>query len=71
MSLRFEKLLAERKGLEMYREMSGGEILGEIIKRYNSFRANSAIKRWQLSEEMERAAYGIITGLDAESRALL
>lgn len=51
MAQRFEKLLAERRRQPEYKDMTEVEILHELVEKYNNYKANSAIKRWQLSHE--------------------
>lgn len=70
-SLRFEKLLAERRCWETNRDKNDQELLAELVQRFNAFRANSAIRKWQLSEDMHKAVLNVIVGLDQESRDLL
>lgn len=66
---RFEVLIAERKTQESYRDMNDAEILQELVTRYNSYRANSAIRRWQLSPDMHQAMIGFILGMTSDLRA--
>lgn len=71
LSMRFEKLLAERRGLESSKDLNDSEILGELIQRYNSFRANNAIRKWQISADGQAAIFAVIVGLCEPSRQLL
>ena len=71
LSMRFEKLLAERRGLESSKDLNDSEILGELIQRYNSFRANTAIRKWQISADGQAAIFAVIVGLCEPSRQLL
>jgi hypothetical protein len=68
-SLRFEQLLIERKAIS--RDQNDSEILAELIAKYNSFKANAAIKKWQISPDAHQAIHGIIVGMTSESRALI
>ena len=68
-ALRFEKLLAERK--QYVSDQNDSEILADLVQKYNNFKANSAIKKWQVSAEGHQAIWAIIIGLDATSRTLI
>ena len=68
-SLRFEQLLMERKAIS--RDQNGSEILADLITKYNGFKANAAIKKWQISPDAHQAIHGIIVGMTSESRALI
>ena len=70
-ALRFEKLIAERKQTEACKDMNDADILSDLVSRYNSFKANSAIRKWQVSPDQHLAIHGIICGMDSESRALI
>lgn len=56
---------------ESARELNEGEILQELVQKYNGFKANSAIRRWQISPDQQSAIWCIIIGLDEASRNLL
>ncbi|CAK8999487.1 Uncharacterized protein SCF082_LOCUS6070 [Durusdinium trenchii] len=45
-ALRFEKLLNERKLAS--HDQNDSEILADLVQKYNDFKANAAIKRWQV-----------------------
>lgn len=68
---RFEALLKEQQAHESSRSQNESELLAEIIGRYNAFKANSAIKKWQISADQSAAIWCIIIGLDETSRSLL
>lgn len=68
-SLRFEKLLLERK--QTCSDMNDTEILADLVAKYNTFKANSAVKRWQISADAHQAIHGIIVGMSDEARALI
>ena len=68
-SLRFEQLLNERKAIS--RDQNDTEILADLIAKYNGFKANAAIKKWQISPDAHLAIHGIIVGMTSESRALI
>ncbi|CAK9066939.1 unnamed protein product [Durusdinium trenchii] len=67
----FEKLIAERRKEEKYRDVSVADILGELVKDYNSYKANAALKRWQLTPDQQSAISGVINGMSAEARQLV
>ena len=71
MAARFEKLLKERQQTESSRDKNDSELLQEIVVRYNSYKANAAIKKWQISNDQSQAIWCIIIGLDETSRGLL
>ena len=50
-SLGFEQLVIERKAIS--RDQNDTEILAELIAKYNSFKANAAIKNWQISPQRQ------------------
>ena len=68
-ALRFEKLLNERKLAS--HDQNDSEILADLVQKYNDFKANAAIKRWQVSPEAHQAIWSIIVGLDETSRSLV
>ena len=57
---RFEILVNQRKGMEEFKDMNTMEILQSIAGRYNQYKANAALKKWQLSPEFVNAIAGII-----------
>ncbi|CAK9049981.1 unnamed protein product [Durusdinium trenchii] len=61
----------ERQQTESGREQNESELLNELVSAYNSYRANAAIKRWQISGDQQAAIWCIIIGLDDTSRCLL
>lgn len=68
-SLRFEKLLMERK--QTCSDLNDTEILADLVAKYISFKANAAIRRWQISPDAHQAIHGIIVGMSDEARALI
>lgn len=70
-SLRFEKLLQQRKASEDGKTMNDSEILADIVKKYNDFKANAGIRKWQISPDQHLAIWGVICGLTSDSRDLL
>ena len=60
---RFEILVNQRKGMEEFKDMNTMEILQSIAGRYNQYKANAALKKWQLSPEFVNAIAGIIFGV--------
>lgn len=71
LSLRFEKMIAARKLEETSKTMSDGDILSELFARYNSYKANSALRRWQITTDQQSAIIGVILGMTHESRMLI
>ena len=65
---RFEKLIAERRMQEGDKDKTDQELISEIVSRYNSYKANSALKHWQLSPDMESAVVGLIVGMSPAAR---
>ncbi|CAK9079157.1 unnamed protein product [Durusdinium trenchii] len=68
-ALRFEQLLVERRRTSS--DMNDSEILAELVTKYNQYRANAAIKKWQVSADGHQAIWAIIIGLDEISRSLI
>ena len=71
MASRFEDLIKERRQLEECKEMKDEEILQMIIQRYNNYKANSALKKWQISPDQQSAISGIIWGMCPTARLLV
>lgn len=46
-------------------------MLSMLISRYNDYKANSAIRRWQISPDQQAAMWAIIIGMDETSRNLV
>lgn len=67
MATRFEKMLKARQQDESCKEMDESELLHSIIARYNAYRANAAIKKWQITNDQAQAMGCIICGLYEES----
>ena len=70
-SLRFEKMIAERRLSSTSRDMNDAELLNELIGKYNGFKANKALKRWQISDDMKHAMLGVIVGMSPAARELV
>ena len=70
-SLRFEKLMAERKCSEDAKSMTDEELLAELVAKYNSYKANAALTRWQVSPDQHSAMLAVICGMTSESRQLV
>lgn len=68
---RFEQLMAERKATVASENLNDQEILTELFQKYNGFKANSALKRWQISADQQSAISGVILGMCEEARALV
>ncbi|CAK9111498.1 Uncharacterized protein SCF082_LOCUS51755 [Durusdinium trenchii] len=69
LAARFERLIKERMMTET--TMDESACLSDLISKYNSYRANSAIRKWQISQDQSSAIWSIIIGLDEVSRSLL
>ncbi|CAK9077334.1 unnamed protein product [Durusdinium trenchii] len=50
-AMRFERLIEERKATST--DMSESDILAELVSKYNNFRANAAIKKWQVTPAVQ------------------
>ena len=70
-SLRFEKLLAQRKAQGSFENMNDQDILQELVTKYNSFKATAALRRWQITPDQANAMVGVIIGMTMESRSLI
>lgn len=46
-------------------------MLVEMIEKYNGYKANSALKKWQINPDQRQAIWAIIIGMDETSRSLL
>ncbi|CAK9076320.1 unnamed protein product, partial [Durusdinium trenchii] len=53
MAMRIEILLAERKAAGGVSDQSDKDLIMEIIGRYNDHKANSAIRRWDYSQDLD------------------
>ncbi|CAK9079982.1 Uncharacterized protein SCF082_LOCUS38149 [Durusdinium trenchii] len=71
LAARFEQMISERRRLEEYKDVNDEELLSSLISRYNSYKANAALKRWQVNGDQQSAILGIITGMCSEARALV
>jgi hypothetical protein len=71
LSQRFELLIAERRLQEASRNQTDGAILQDLVSKYNQFKANSALKKWQISPDQYAAILGVIEGMTFESRQLV
>eukprot|EP00435_Cladocopium_sp_Y103_P037820 s127_g10.t1 len=71
MSMRFEKLMAEHRFNETVADMTDSDLLAQIIERYNNFKSNVAIRKWQISDDMRRSIEGIILGMTPITRSLI
>eukprot|EP00435_Cladocopium_sp_Y103_P042610 s1532_g11.t2 len=68
LSQRFELLIAERRLQEASKHQTDGDILHELVAKYNDFKANSALKKWQISPDQLAAILGVIEGMTFEAR---
>lgn len=71
LAARFERLIKQRMLCENAREMSEADVLAELIDKYNGFKSNAALKKWQISGDQSAAIWCIIIGLDDISSGLL
>lgn len=71
LAARFERLIKQRMLAESAREMCESDVLAELVSKYNEYKANSALKKWQISSDQSAAIWCIIIGLDDISRGLL
>lgn len=63
--------MRERQCLEGSKEKSEEDLLVEMIEKYNGYKANSALKKWQINPDQRQAIWAIIIGMDETSRSLL
>lgn len=68
---RFERLLKQRRECATSHGKNDDELLADLVGKYNSFKANAALKRWQISSDTQQAVWAIIIGMDETSRTLL
>ena len=52
-------------------DLTDSDLLAQLVDRYNNFRSNVAIKKWQISDDMRRSIEGIILGMTPLSRSLI
>lgn len=71
MSMRFEKLMAEHRYNATTADMTDSDLLALLVERYNNFKSNVAIRKWQISDDMRRSIEGIILGMTPLSRSLI
>lgn len=71
LSLRFEKIMHQRRLQPEYEKMSNEDLLSSIMSSYNDFKANAAIKRWQLSNDQYQAMTTIICSMCQGARDLI
>ncbi|CAK9084683.1 unnamed protein product, partial [Durusdinium trenchii] len=71
LAARFEGLIKERQLCESAKEKNEEELLSDLICKYNSFRANSALRKWQITSDGHQAVWCIIIGMTETSRSLL
>ena len=70
-SQRFEQLMQQRRQQPDGITLTDQDLLQEIVSRYNSYKANAALKRWQVTPDQVQAILGIVVGMSAESRELV
>ena len=71
MSLRFEMLMSEYRRTSTNSDLSDVDLLHSLMDRYNNYKSNTAIRKWQLSDDMKRSIEGIVIGMTPDSRALV
>lgn len=71
LALRFELLMCERRCQPDSENLNDGELLQEVINRYNNYKANKAIKKWQISPDQQAAIQVIICGMSQVARDLI
>ncbi|CAK9039774.1 unnamed protein product [Durusdinium trenchii] len=71
MSLRFEKLMVEERFKVSLEEKTDVELLGMLIDRYNTYKSNLAIRKWQISDDMRRSIEGIVIGMTPTTKRLI
>ena len=70
-SMRFELLMQQRRLQPDSAELNDNELLGQLISKFNSHKATSALKKWQITGDQHQAMLGIICGLSAAARSLI
>lgn len=55
MSLRFEMLMSEYRRTSTNSDLSDVDLLHSLMDRYNNYKSNTAIRKWQLSDDMKRS----------------
>lgn len=71
MSLRFEKLMAEHRLNSADADKTEVELLQMLVERYNSYKSTSAIRKWQITDDMRKSIEGIIIGMTSRTRQLI
>ncbi|CAK9089330.1 unnamed protein product, partial [Durusdinium trenchii] len=71
LSQRFELLMHERRSKAGSENISDQDLLSEIIERFNDFKSNAALKRWQITPDQTAAIQGIVLGMTEDSRNLV
>ena len=71
MSLRFEKLMVEERFKVSLEEKTDVELLGMLIDRYNTYKSNLAIRKWQISDDMRRSIEGNVIGKTPTTKRLI
>ncbi|CAK8997702.1 unnamed protein product, partial [Durusdinium trenchii] len=71
LAARFEQMMRDRRHDESTKDLNDEELLSMLIQRYNSYKANSALRKWQLNADAQAAIFGVIRGMCPEARALV
>ena len=71
LSQRFELLMHERRSKAGSENISDQDLLSENIERFNDFKSNAALKRWQITPDQTAAIQGIVLGMTEDSRNLV
>ncbi|CAK9084942.1 Uncharacterized protein SCF082_LOCUS40266 [Durusdinium trenchii] len=67
-SQRFEILMQQRRLQPDAASMTDGDLLQSIVSKFNNFKANAALKKWQVTPDQHSAILGIVCGMTQESR---
>ena len=70
-SQRFEILMQQRRLQPDAASMTDGDLLQSIVSKFNNFKANAALKKWQVTPDQHSAILGIVCGMTQESRQLV
>ncbi|CAK9090490.1 unnamed protein product [Durusdinium trenchii] len=70
LAARFELLIQQRRQRAECKDQSDEEILSMLIQRYNSFKANAALKRWDYNQDLEAILLSKPTRFTVEKLAM-
>ena len=71
LAARFEMLVHARRAGGTAGELNDKELVQDIISKYNSYKANVALKKWQISSDQQSAVCSVICGMRPEARQLV